>query len=183
MKKSLIYRYRVYGSKQYSNLFWAFFLFLASFYLFLIGFSTYLEIKGLFISTSFLKDSFHISFFPQGLVMCFYGIIGLFISFYLFLNILLKIGAGFNEFNKKENIVRIFRWGFPGKNRRLEFCYSIDDIKSIKIFTTSRRTIYICLKGSIEIPLIRLGQLNSITELENQAINISQFLGVPLTYI
>jgi hypothetical protein len=183
MKKSLIYRYRVYGSKQYFNLFWALILFLGSLYLFSIGFSSYLENKGIFLFDEFLTISFNISFFPQGLVMCFYGIIGLFISFYLFLNIVLKIGVGFNEFNKKENIIRIFRWGFPGKNRRLEFCYSIDDIKSIKIFTTSRQTIYVCFKGDMEIPLIRLGQLSSIVELENQAINISRFLGVPLTYV
>lgn len=180
MKKISIYRYRVCGSEKFFNILWAIFVFFGSLYIFLIGFSTYLKD---FLFTHISLFSVDISFFPQGLVMCFYGIIGIFLSFYLILNIILKIGSGFNEFNKKEKIIRIFRWGFPGKNRRLEFCYSIEDIKSIKIFTTSRRTIYICLKGDIEIPLIRFGQLNSIIELENQAITISRFLGVPLTYV
>jgi hypothetical protein len=33
-------------------------------------------------------------------------------SFYLGLTILWSVGEGFNEFDKQQGIVRIFRWGF-----------------------------------------------------------------------
>ena len=53
----------------------------------------------------------NLSFFPQGLVLCFYGILGLCFSFHLWFTIFWQIGGGFNEFNGEEKSVRIFRWG------------------------------------------------------------------------
>jgi hypothetical protein len=38
---------------------------------------------------------------------------------------------GFNEFDKQQ-VVRIFRWGF-GNNRRIDISYSIDDVKAIRV--------------------------------------------------
>ncbi|KAH0860244.1 hypothetical protein HID58_088505 [Brassica napus] len=44
-----------------------------------------------------LKLPLHLSksYFPQGIVMSFYGIAGLFISFYLLCTILWNVGSGF----------------------------------------------------------------------------------------
>ena len=52
-----------------------------------------------------------ITFFPQGLVMSFYGVLGVLFSSYLWFTIICNIGSGFNEINKKERMVRVFRWG------------------------------------------------------------------------
>ena len=49
--------------------------------------------------------------------MCFYGTLGLLLGLYIGLIILWDLGEGFNEFNLETGQVRIFRWGFPGKNR------------------------------------------------------------------
>ena len=125
---------------------------------------------------------FGISFFPQGLVMGFYACLGLIFAIYSFLTIALQIGYGFNEFNRKERIIRIFRWGFPGKNRRIEACYSLNDIKSVKIFSNYQKTICLCLKNDTEIILVRESFFDSIDIMETQATNIADFLGVPLVY-
>ena len=178
MNNLFIYRYFIYGSKRLYNFLWATLIFFGSLSFISIGLTTYFQSK-----ISFIIPSINLSFFPQGLVMLFYGLLGLFLSFYLFLNIFFKIGSGFNEFNKKDNIIRIFRWGFPGKRRQLQFCYSISDIKSLKIIKTSPEVIYLCLKGDYEIPLSKIGQSNSLMSLENQAIDIASFLGVPLTFM
>jgi hypothetical protein len=75
-------------------------------------------------------------------------ILGLLFSFYLGLTILWSVGEGFNEFDKQQGIVRIFRWGFPGNNRRIDISYSIDDVKAIRVELkdglSPRRTIYLC---------------------------------------
>uniref|UniRef100_A0A8R7NXC9 Photosystem I assembly protein Ycf4 n=1 Tax=Triticum urartu TaxID=4572 RepID=A0A8R7NXC9_TRIUA len=51
--------------------------------------------------------------------MSFYGIAGLFISSYLWCTILWNVGSGYDRFDRKEGIVCIFRWGFPGIKRRV----------------------------------------------------------------
>ena len=58
-------------------------------------------------------------FIPQGLVMIFYGTLSLSLSFYIFATLLWDIGSGYNEYNKIENLVKIVRKGFPGKNREI----------------------------------------------------------------
>ena len=88
--------------------------------------------------------------------MCFYGFLGLIFSIYLWLTILWSVGGGFNEFNKLEGKVRIFRWGFPGKNRRIILIYPIDQVESIKIKLKQglnpKRVIYLQIRGKKEIP-------------------------------
>ena len=64
-------------------------------------------------------------FFPQGLVLSFYGFLGVAFSFHLLFTLFWEIGGGFNEVNKKEKSVRIFRWGRPGKNRPSVGLYSV----------------------------------------------------------
>jgi hypothetical protein len=43
--------------------------------------------------------------------MSFYGVAGSLLATYLWLTINWDVGAGYNEFNKEEGIMRIFRYG------------------------------------------------------------------------
>lgn len=40
----------------------------------------------------------------------------------------LEIGDGFNEFDKKNGTIKIFRKGFPWKEENIEIIYPIDEI-------------------------------------------------------
>ena len=92
------------------------------------------------------------------------------------------IGGGFNEFNKKLGFVRIFRWGFPGKNRRIDFSYNIQDIEAIRVELQEginpRRTIYMKIKGGRDIQLTRIGQPLTLEDIETQASELAKFLQV-----
>ena len=179
MNDQSIRRYNVVGSRRASNYLWAFFIFLGSIGFLITGFSSYLK-TDLF----FIFSSKNIVFFPQGLIMCFYGFLGLIFSIYLWLTILWSVGGGFNEFNKSEGNVRIFRWGFPGKNRRIILVYPIDQIESIKIELKQglnpKRMIYLQVRGKKEIPLTRIGQPLTLEEIESQAADLAKFLKVSL---
>jgi hypothetical protein len=178
MKEILIYKYKVLGFQRFSNLFWAIFIFVSSLNFLIISYKSY-QIN---IGNNFELIDNSVLFFPQGLLMGFYSLLGLLFSIFSFTSHLLRLGYGFNEFNKKENIVRLFRWGFPGINRRIQICYSIEDVKSIKVNYYPERTIYLSLKGNFDIMLIRKGFFESIPLLEKQAINIAEFLKIPLVY-
>jgi len=116
--------------------------------------------------------------------MSFYGILGFFLSVYLWLTIIWQVGGGFNEFNKKKGIFRVFRWGFPGKNRRIDFSYSLSEIEGLRLEIVEgvnpKRTIYVCLKEKKEIPLTRVGQPIPLEEIEKQASDLAMFLQVSL---
>ncbi len=169
----------VIGSRRFSNYWWAVILTLGGCGFLLTGISSKLQTNLLpFIN---YQD---IQFFPQGLVMSFYGIIALILSLYLWSCIGWSVGGGFNEFNKKEGIVRIFRWGFPGKNRRIELVYSLSEIDCIKVDLQEglnpRRAIYLRLKGKRDILLTRIGQPLTLEEVEKQAADLARFLQVGL---
>lgn len=182
MKNNLVRRYKVIGSRRISNYVWAILLLLGSSSFLFTGILSYLNFP-----VSFFIHTQNIIFFPQGLVMCFYGILGLIFSFYLWLTILWNIGGGFNEFNKKTNKVQIFRWGFPGKNRRISLTYSIDEIESIKIQLQQgfnpKQTIYLKIQGKQEIPLTRIGQPLTLESIEKQAAELAKFLKVSISTI
>ena len=182
MNNQLIRRYTVIGSRRISNYIWAFLIFLGSISFLITGFSSYFN-KNFFI----LFNSKNIVFFPQGLIMCFYGFLGLIFSIYLLLTILWSVGGGFNEFNKIDGIVRIFRWGFPGKNRRIRLEYKIEQVEAIKIKLKQglnpKRMIYLQIRGKKEIPLTRVGQPLTLEEIEAQAAELAKFLQVSLQMI
>jgi hypothetical protein len=181
MENELIRRDIVVGSRRISNYWWATVIFFGGFSFLLTGISSYFQYDLLPILHS--KD---ILFFPQGLVMSFYGILGLLFSTYLWLTIFWSVGGGFNEFNKQEGIVRIFRWGFPGKNRRIDLQYPVSDIECIRVELKEginpRRTIYMRVKGKRDIPLTRVGQPMTLEEIETQAAELAKFLQIELSF-
>nr|QBS50115.1 Ycf4 protein [Syringa pubescens subsp. microphylla]QSQ71700.1 hypothetical protein [Syringa pubescens subsp. microphylla] len=169
--------------KLISNFCWALILFLGSLGFLLIGISSYLGRKLLFFVPS--QQFF---FLPQGLVMSFYGMAGLFISSYLWCAICWNVGSGYDQFDRKGGVVCIFRWGFPGKNRRVFFRVNINDINGISLeFLRASRTIYLettdkDLKEGL-ITLMRSGANLTPREVEKKAIELSDFLRVPLQLI
>lgn len=168
----LIRRYNIVGSRRFSNLFWAIFLTFGGVYFLSTGFSSYFG----FSET--------IQFFPQGLVMSFYGILAIVLSFYLWLTILWEVGGGFNEFNKQKGTFRFFRWGFPGKNRRIDFTYPLDQIEALRLQILEgmnpQRILYIRLKEKKEIPLTGINQPITLEEIEKQASDLAMFLEISL---
>nr|YP_009484625.1 photosystem I assembly protein ycf4 [Fagopyrum luojishanense]YP_010144351.1 photosystem I assembly protein Ycf4 [Fagopyrum leptopodum]YP_010940897.1 photosystem I assembly protein Ycf4 [Fagopyrum gracilipes]UFZ13482.1 photosystem I assembly protein Ycf4 [Fagopyrum longistylum]ARD73490.1 photosystem I assembly protein ycf4 [Fagopyrum luojishanense]QQL92669.1 photosystem I assembly protein Ycf4 [Fagopyrum leptopodum]QQL92754.1 photosystem I assembly protein Ycf4 [Fagopyrum leptopodum]WLS504 len=167
------------GSRKTSNLCWAFILFLGSLGFLLVGTSSYLgrNLISLFPSQQ-------IFFFPQGIVMSFYGIAGLFISSYLWSTISWNVGSGYDLFDKKEGIICIFRWGFPGKNRRIFLRFLINDIQSIRIELkegiSPRRVLYLEIRGQGAIPLTRTDENLTPREMEQKAAELAYFLRVPI---
>jgi hypothetical protein len=190
----LIRRYIVVGSRRLSNYWWASILILGSFGFLLTGISSYLN----YDLVPFINSK-NIIFFPQGLVMCFYGFLGLVFSSYLWLTLFWSVGGGFNEFNKKDGMVRIFRWGFPGKNRRIDLFYEMTNIEAIRVELKEginpRRIIYIRVKGNAknsdnstssvrrDIPLTRIGQPLTLEEVEEEAAELAKFLQIPLEMV
>ena len=175
----IVKRDAVIGSRRFSNYFWGIISLVGGFGFFLTGLSSYFHFNLLlFIHAE------EISFFPQGLLMCFYGSLGLLFSSYLWLTILWSVGGGFNEFNKKDRKVRIFRWGFPGKNRKIDIIYKFSEVESIRVDIQEglnpRRIIYLRLKGKKDIPLTRVGQPLTLEQIETQAAELAKFLQVSL---
>ena len=179
MTNELTRRYMVVGSRRPSNYIWAIIIALGGCGFLCTGISSQSQQNLLpFIHAE------NIAFFPQGLVMSFYGLLGLLFSFYLTLTIVWNVGGGFNLFDKQKGIVRIFRWGFPGTNRRIDLTYYLEDISAIglelKEGLNPKRTIYLCLKGQRQIPLTRIGQPLSLEQIETLGSEFAQFLEKPL---
>nr|YP_010042690.1 photosystem I assembly protein Ycf4 [Convolvulus arvensis]AKZ24508.1 photosystem I assembly protein Ycf4 [Convolvulus arvensis]QPC56313.1 photosystem I assembly protein Ycf4 [Convolvulus arvensis] len=167
------------GSRKISNFCWAFILFLGSLGFLLVGISSYLG-RNLI---SFFPSQ-QIIFFPQGIVMSFYGIAGLFISSYLWCTISWNVGSGYDLFDRREGIVCIFRWGFPGRNRRIFLRFLIRDIRSVRIEVKegiyARRVLYMDIRGQRAIPLTRTDENLTPGEIEKKAAELAYFLRVPI---
>jgi hypothetical protein len=167
------------GARKTSNFCWAVILFLGSLGFLLVGTSSYLgrNLISLFPSQE-------IVFFPQGIVMSFYGIAGLFISSYLWCTISWNVGSGYDRFDRKDGIVCIFRWGFPGKNRRVFLQFLIKDIQSVRIEVKegiyARRVLYMDIRGQGAIPLTRTDENFTPREMEQKAAELAYFLCVPI---
>lgn len=113
-----------------------------------------------------------------------YGTAGILLATYLWLTIVWNLGGGYNEFDKAIREVKIFRWGFPGKNRNVQLTCKLDDVQAVKVTLKEginpKRAIYLRVKGMRDIPLTRVGQPISLSSLETQAAELVRFLGVPL---
>nr|YP_009033706.1 hypothetical protein RF4 [Roya anglica]YP_009256868.1 hypothetical chloroplast RF4 [Roya obtusa]AHZ11089.1 hypothetical protein RF4 [Roya anglica]ANI25992.1 hypothetical chloroplast RF4 [Roya obtusa] len=169
----------VVGSKRISNFIWASVVLLGGVGFLIVGVSSYLG-TDLF----FFLPSQSILFTPQGLVMCFYGVAAIFLSIYLWCAIFLSVGSGYNEFDRKEGIISIFRWGFPGENRRIRIRCLVEDVQAIRVDVKenlgARRIISLRLKGQQDIPLTQIGESLTLREMEEKAAQLARFLRVPI---
>lgn len=170
---------KVLGSRRFSNYWWAIIVTIGATGFLLASISSYLKVNLLLVT-----DPTQLVFVPQGLVMGLYGVAGLTLALYLWLVILWDVGAGYNEFDRQSNTTKIFRWGFPGKNRRIEIQFSTQDVQSVRIKLKEglnpARAIYLRVKGRRDIPLTRVGQPMSLKELEIVGAELARFLEVPL---
>lgn len=175
----LIRRYMIIGERRLSNYWWAFVISFGSLGFLFTGVTSYF---GLTFSEQSSTQA--IPFFPQGLLMSFYGSLGILLSLYWWFLILWNVGGGFNEFNKKDGFIRIFRWGYPGKNRKIDLSYALKDVEAIKVELKQgldpQRTIYLRLKANREIPLTGIGQPLTLKDIEKQASELANFLQVSL---
>jgi hypothetical protein len=167
------------GSRRFSNYFWSFFLFFGGLGFLLAGISSYFKINLL----PFANPT-ELVFIPQGLVMMFYGTLSLGISIYITITVVLDIGSGYNEYNKVENLVKIVRKGFPGKNREILLTYPLSNVRAIGIKITEglnpTRSIYLCLKDERNIPLTPVQEPTAISKLEEDAADLAKFLDLKL---
>ena len=169
----------VQGSRRLSNYFWASVVTAGASGFLLNGLSSYLN-----RDLAWFTDAQSTQFVPQGLTLCFYGTAGLLLASYLWLTILWDVGGGYNEFDKSANLMRIFRRGYPGKNRRVVVDAPLEDVKSIKVDVQEglnpRRALYVSAKGRADLPLTRIGTPIPLDVLEGQAAELARFLQVPI---
>ncbi|KAM0932007.1 putative photosystem I Ycf4, assembly [Dioscorea sansibarensis] len=150
------------GSRKTSNFCWACILFLGSLGFLVVGTSSYL-----------------------GIVMSFYGIAGLFISSYLWCTISWNVGSGYDRFDRKEGIVCIFRWGFPGiKSSHLPSLpygeiSNQSECRLKRVFILVR-VLYMEIRGQGAIPLTRTDENFTPREIEQKAAELAYFLRVPI---
>nr|UXL85643.1 photosystem I assembly protein Ycf4 [Eriosema floribundum] len=182
--------YPITESRKISNFFWAFIILFGSLGLLLVAISSYIGMD-LFIFSEEISD---FPFIPQGSTLSFYGMMGLFISLYLWCIIFWDVGSGYDIFDKKKRKVCFFRWGFPGKNRRIILEVPMKEIQSIRIITgvieggiftrtlTYESLIYMETIEQGFIPLTRIEDNLIPAQIADRAYELSKFLGVPLLY-
>ena len=176
---SNVIKEEIVGARNIRSIFTMIILFLAGLGFFLAGLSSYLNINLLTVT-----DTSEIKFIPQGIALLFYGTGALGLSVYIILTIVWNVGSGYNEFSKNESSVRIVRVGFPGKNRIVFLSYDFNNIKNLKFLIKQglnpRCNILLVLKDKREIPLFPAQFLLNPNETEKKAIDLSNFLNVPL---
>ena len=170
---------KIVGSRRLSNYFWSCFLLFGGLGFLLAGLSSYFKINFLPFT-----NSTELVFIPQGLIMMFYGSLSLAIGLYIMFTIVLDIGSGYNEYNKLDNIIKIVRKGFPGKNREIFLTYPLSNARAIGIKITEginpTRSIYLCLKDDRKIPLTPVQEPTAISVLEEEAADLAKFLELKL---
>ena len=176
---SSVLRQNILGSRRFSNYLWAVVSLLGGLGFLLAGLSSYFKINLLLVS-----DPRNLQFIPQGVALTFYGVAGILLSLYLWLTIFWDVGGGYNEFNKNTGIAKIFRQGFPGKNRHVEIDVALEDIQSVRAEIREglnpKRVLYLRANKKRDIPLTRVGEPIAISELENQGAELARFLEIPL---
>jgi len=165
------------GSRRLNNIFWAVIVSLGGFGFFLTGLSSFFNTRLLAFA-----DSNEISFLPQGIVLLFYGTVGLILGIFLILTVWWNVGSGYNEYNRNKQEVKIYRKGFPGKNRELTFVFPFTQIKSVKMRIKEglnpKRQLILCLTDGREIPLTGIEQPIALNKIEDEAIRIAKYLNV-----
>ena len=167
------------GSRQLSNIFWAFAVTLGGLGFFLTGLSSYVKTNLVFFAN--VND---ISYIPQGIVLIFYGSVASILGAFLCLTICWDIGFGYNDYNQNLAKILLYRKGFPGKNRELKLRFAFGEVKSIKIRIRDglnpRRQLLLCLKDGREIPLTGVEQPAALNKIEGEAVILAKYLSVYL---
>nr|YP_010463818.1 photosystem I assembly protein Ycf4 [Anemia phyllitidis]UUL71085.1 photosystem I assembly protein Ycf4 [Anemia phyllitidis] len=167
------------GSRTFSNSFWACVLACGALGSILVGLSSHIG-KDLIP----LLSSEQIVFIPQGIVMFFYGIAGLFIGSYLGCTVFWNVGSGYNLFDKREGTFSIFRWGFPGRNRCIRIKIPLKNIQAVGLETREgiypRRILYSRMRGQQSVPLTRVAEDSSLSEMEEKAAEPARSLRVSI---
>jgi hypothetical protein len=167
------------GARRFSNYLWAVVVTIGGTGFLLAGLSSYLKTNLLMVS-----DTSELQFIPQGAALTFYGVAGISLATYLWLLISWNVGGGYNEFNKKTGRAKIFRWGYPGKNRQVELEIPLAEVQSVRAEIrdglSPKRTLYLRSQKRRDVPLTRVGEPIALSTLENQGAELARFLEVPL---
>jgi hypothetical protein len=165
------------GWRRLSNFFWCFIITSAGLGFFLTGLSSFLKVNFGFISSSNT-----IAFIPQGIILVFYGTVGLVLGLFLLLSLWWDVGFGYNEFNKDRQEVTIFRKGFPGKNRKMFLTFKFEELKSIKMLIKDglnpKRQLFLCLVDKREIPLMGNEEPMTLNKIEAEALTLAKYLNI-----
>ena len=107
------------------------------------------------------------------------------LRYYLILSRFWTVGKGFNEYDRREKRICIFRWGFPGKDRCFEFSCSFSDVEFLCLENQNsmvKPNLYLVLKEKRKIFLTQLGsiEVRSFQEVEYFSANLARFLKVQL---
>ncbi|HIK37027.1 MAG: photosystem I assembly protein Ycf4 [Geminocystis sp.] len=179
IKDDTVLRQKITGARRFSNFFWAIVTSLGGVGFLLAGLSSCFHTNLLLVT-----DTSRLQFIPQGIALTFYGVAAILLATYLWLVIILNVGAGYNEFDKEKGKITIFRLGFPGKNRKVELVYDFKDVQAIRAEIKEgfnpRRTLYLRVKPGRNIPLTPVDRLIPLSQLENQGASLARFLSVPL---
>lgn len=105
-----IIHYQVPGARRVSNYAWGSIMILGGIAFLLTGISSYFNFAFLP-----LLNSPNIQFFPQGLVMCFYGFLGLTLGMYIWFIIFLNLGKGLMNLILKQDKFEFFGGVFREK--------------------------------------------------------------------
>nr|YP_009294057.1 photosystem I assembly protein Ycf4 [Hildenbrandia rubra]AOM67299.1 photosystem I assembly protein Ycf4 [Hildenbrandia rubra] len=177
-----IWKEAIVGSRRLSNYIWGITTLIGGASFVLAGLSSYFNIELLPLTTTA-----HLSFIPQGITMMFYGIIASLLSIFLWTTIIFDVGSGYNQFDKLAGLVTVFRFGFPGKNRKIILRYNIQNIVAVQIKIKNglnpKREIYLKTKDQRKIPITRVGQPLYLFKVEQQAAELAKFLNVLLEKI
>jgi hypothetical protein len=115
-------------------------------------------------------------------VMIFYGTTAILLGSFLLVTIIWDIGGGYNEYNKEEEQITLFRFGFPGKYRKILIQYKMDQIQALQVNIKEglnpKRELYLRTKDQKYIPITPIGAPMILSELEERALELSQFIGV-----
>jgi hypothetical protein len=167
------------GSRCLENSIWAFAMSLGGFCFFMAGLSSFWKINCLV----FFNYN-EVAFFPQGLILLFYGTLGSIIGTFLLLNVWWNVGSGYNEYNRDMQTVILYRRGFPGKNKTITFTFAFKNIKCIQLRIQKsielKHQVLMSLADNREVPLIGSDPVLLLQKIEIEALSISKYLNVAL---
>nr|KJB76920.1 hypothetical protein B456_012G112600 [Gossypium raimondii] len=94
------------------------------------------------------------------------------------------VSLGFLLVGTSSYLVCIFRWVFPGKNRRIFLQFLMKDIQSIGIEVKegiyTRHVLYMKIRGQRDVPLTRTDQNLTPHKIEQKAAELVYFLRRPI---